>query len=419
MIRKADTELDEAVSLDEEMQLFVNDQEAFLVQRHKRFLVIANDGNTELVCHCPNPGRLIEFIFPGALLILEKRRCDAQKKYKNQEAVPVSHAKTTWTVGGIYHHDGIVPLFAARANQAAEKLILRKLIPGLRKIQREYSIGDSRFDFLGIDADGQRHLIEVKACSLVEHGRAMFPDAPSTRALKHLEELATLIPKGYCCHVLFVIVHGNPVCFIPNLHTDPAFAAGLSKYGVAVGADPCIAGDKVQIHAALLHCNKDGKAVLAALHVPVDLGHGGLAERDSGNYLMLLEIPEQKNIVVGSLGSFTFAAGWYVYTGSAQKNLSHRIKRHLRKIRKKTHWHLDYLTPHTRSIQALPIMSYRNLECDLAQSLHTLGGVPIPGFGCSDCNCESHLFYFAKPPMENWNFVETLLRYRHVEGLKK
>jgi sugar fermentation stimulation protein A len=121
---------------------------------------------------------------------------------------------------------------------------------------------------------------------------------------------------------------------------------------------------------------------------------------------------------VGSLGTIAFKQGWYVYAGSARKNLSQRINRHLRKVRKQRHWHVDYLTPCAGKLKALPILSYRNLECDLAADLEELGGKPVPGFGCSDCHCGSHLYYFAKAPMGNRDFVAMLLRYRHVDGLK-
>ena len=402
---------------DPQVRLFTNDREGIFLRRPNRFLIIIQDGDEELACHCPNPGRLLEFLFPGVRMILEKRPLHQDRG--TSAGKTASKPKTNWTIGGVYYRNRVVPLFAARANRAAEGLILRKIIPGLRELHAEYTVGSSRFDFMGLDGENRRHLIEVKACSLVENRVAMFPDAPSTRALKHLEELATLTNQGYYGHVLFVIVHGNPQVFIPNLHTDPFFAAGLSRYGIA--ADPpdedssgivSPGARKVQIHASLLRCTPQGEALLATPYVPVDLRHGALAESNQGNYLILLEVPEEKSVQVGSLGICTFVPGWYVYTGSAQKHLSHRVNRHLRKIRKHQHWHIDYLTPHTRAIKALPIMSYQNRECELARSLHALGGKAIPGFGCSDCRCKSHLFYFADPPMGNRIFVELLLRYR-------
>jgi sugar fermentation stimulation protein A len=401
--------------------LFRNDLEAVFVRRPNRFLIIAKDGNREIPCHCPNPGRLIEFFgfrdyaIPGIRLILEKRSAAPAAKTK---------AKTAFTVAGLYYRGGVVPFFSARANIAAKALILPEIIPRLREVHPEFTLGNSRFDFLCIDDRGQRHLVEVKACSLIEYGTAMFPDAPSERALKHLEELAALSARGYCCHILFVIVHGKPGVFIPNLHTDPRFAAALSRYGTAANPpagttrkNGKTAGGPVKIHAALLRCGRDGGAVLADPAVPVDLSHGELAAGDGGNYLIILAIPEPCRADTGSLGTLFFQAGWYVYAGSARKNLSKRMGRHLRKRGKQKHWHLDYLCPLAKTIRALPILTYQNRECDLAAALKALGGKGVPGFGSSDCRCESHLYYFKNRPEGNRDFVDLLFRFRHAEGL--
>jgi sugar fermentation stimulation protein A len=401
------------------LSLFRNDREAVFVERPNRFLIIAGDrrdgednrkegggsednsgdGKAGIPCHCPNPGRLIEFFgyrgsdIPGARLILEKRE-------------PGSGARTRWTAAAVYHQGGVVPLFSARANRAAEKLVLGEIIPGLREIQPEFTLGNSRFDFLCVDRRGNRHLVEVKACSLVEHGVAMFPDAPSERALKHLKELAAA--RDYNCHILFAILHGEPEVFIPNLHTDPQFAAALMACGEK----------DVHIHACLLRSDPEGKTRLVQARVPVDLSHGKLAEADSGSYLIMLRLPQARTIETGALGPLRYEAGWYIYAGSARKNLSHRVKRHLRRVRKKRHWHIDYLSPFAEQIDAYPIYSYRNLECRLAGALKNLGGRGIPRFGSSDCPCESHLFYFPEAPLKNPAFLELLLRFRHQEALK-
>ena len=387
----------------DKVQLFSNDLEAIFLRRPNRFLIMAENEGKEILCHCPNPGRLSELLFPGTTLILEKH-----------------DGGTGWTAAALKREEplrtknygsGIVPLYASRANKAAEALILSRIIPGLSDIRREYKAGGSRFDFLCTGSGGKRHLVEVKACSLVEHGVAMFPDAPSLRALKHLEELDRLSREGYECHVLFVIMHGRPRSFIPNLHTDPAFAKALCRY---------VAGGGVQAHTALLRCGEDGWATLVEKEIPLRLDPSleSLAASGGGNYLIFLEIPEECAISVGSLGMITIKAGWYVYSGSARKNLYLRIARHQRKMRKQKHWHLDYLTPRARTIKSFPVLTSGNLECDLAADLHKLGGIGISGFGCSDCRCKSHLFFFPGPPLENRDFSDMLFRYRHVEFLK-
>jgi sugar fermentation stimulation protein A len=387
------------------MRLFSPDKKAVFVSRPNRFLIIAESpakgrGSGErFVCHCPNPGRLTECLFPGTELILEKRK-------------EAGAAKTLWTAAALRHQGNVVPLFASRANLAAQELVLETIIPGLREVQPEAAPGDSRFDFLCTGKKGERHLVEVKACSLVEYGTAMFPDAPSSRALKHLEELASLSGEGYNCHILFVILHGKPEVFVPNLHTDPAFAAALGRF--CGGKRPAVAA-----HAVLLRCGEDGTAELTDPAVPVDLSYSALAASDAGNYLILLELTASRRVETGALGTVGFKKGWYVYSGSARKNLSARISRHLRKGRKKKHWHIDYLTPYAGRLKALPVMSCRNLECELAGDLARLGGKPVEGFGSSDCRCTSHLFYFPDPPLSGRAFTEMLFRYRHVEGLKR
>jgi len=373
--------------------LFHAHREAAYLRRPNRFLVIARaaDGE-ELACHCPNPGRMLELLLPGAPLILERRH---------------PGTKTGWTVVATRFRGAVVPLFSARTNLIAQKLLIPHLIPDLQELRAEYAVGASRFDFFARDGAGVRHLIEVKACSLVADGVAMFPDAPSERARRHLEELAALAGQGYRCHVLFVIVHGEPDRFMPNPHTDPAFALALSR-----------CAPRVDLQAVLIGVEGDGAGRVLRREVPVDLAAAAAAGENRGSYLVLLEIPATVTVEVGALGSLVFPAGWYVYAGSARRNLKQRLARHLRRVRKRTHWHLDYLTPQAGKMIGLPIASGENLECGLARAMAKAGGVGVAGFGCSDCSCDSHLYRFDGPPLENPAFVDLLLRFRHREAFR-
>ena len=354
----------------------------------------------EVACHCPNPGRLLEFVIPGTELILERRSgADSGRKTG-------TGPKTAWTAVAVRYRDRVVPLFSARANTVVQRGVIPRLFPEAQQIQAEYTLGDSRFDFMVRDRDGTINLIEVKACSLVEEGIAMFPDAPSERAVKHIEELAKLTESGYRCHILFVIVHGNAERFIPNLHTDPAFAAALTRVAAAI-----------QVHAVTLEADEKGRGRIINMNVSVDLRYGTLAEENRGSYLIVLELPAPVQVEVGSLGNIGFKAGWYVYSGSAQKNLAQRVARHLRHVRKQPHWHLDYLTGHAGKLVGLPVASYDNLECELAAQLRDIGGEGVPRFGSSDCSCGSHLYYFATPPLKNRDFLAVLFYFRHRRAL--
>jgi len=109
-----------------------------------------------------------------------------------------------------------------------------------------------------------------------------------------------------------------------------------------------------------------------------------------GAYLLVLEMKTDSSVRIGALGTMVFNKGWYVYVGSAMNGLEQRLQRHLRK-QKKIHWHIDYLLQHASLHHIFYKEHHEKEECSIAtfcrQSLEI-----IPGFGCSDCRCPSHLF---------------------------
>jgi Uri superfamily endonuclease len=110
-----------------------------------------------------------------------------------------------------------------------------------------------------------------------------------------------------------------------------------------------------------------------------------------GTYLLVMELGKDTSIMVGKHGFVHFQKGCYAYVGSALNGLDQRIRRHLR-TKKKTHWHIDYLLPFTEVIGIFYIECARREECRVSRVFERNFTV-IPGFGCSDCSCESHLFY--------------------------
>jgi Uri superfamily endonuclease len=125
---------------------------------------------------------------------------------------------------------------------------------------------------------------------------------------------------------------------------------------------------------------------------------------DNGYYSLLIRLHDALKIDVGALGEYLFPAGFYIYAGSARKNLKARISRHQRKKKKKLHWHIDYLLaqPEARiqDVYTYPLSS--GDECSLIKKLKKAKGskVIVPGFGSSDCkkHCGSHLIYFPQLP---------------------
>jgi len=121
---------------------------------------------------------------------------------------------------------------------------------------------------------------------------------------------------------------------------------------------------------------------------------------DKGLYCLVLENPGC-TVRVGALGEIAFRGGWHVYVGSAlgSGGLA-RLERHRRLATardKQPKWHIDYLlvNPAFRLASAVSATTGERLECRLAAAI---GGKGIPAFGCSDCDCPSHLFFFPRDP---------------------
>ena len=103
------------------------------------------------------------------------------------------------------------------------------------KIRPEYTYGNSRIDLYVEAEEGEKNrriLIEVKGVTLEERGVVRFPDAPSERAVKHVEELVRAVKEGYEAYVFFVIQMKGARYFTPNMDTHPAFGEALRRSSV-------------------------------------------------------------------------------------------------------------------------------------------------------------------------------------------
>jgi Uri superfamily endonuclease len=114
----------------------------------------------------------------------------------------------------------------------------------------------------------------------------------------------------------------------------------------------------------------------------------------TGVYCLIINLKEKSCIQIGKKGKILFEEGCYVYVGSALNSLPARIMRHLRQ-EKKLHWHIDYLLKNADSeiVDVIFTLTTQRLECQVADEL-SKQGIGVKKFGCSDCNCHSHLFYF-------------------------
>ncbi len=116
---------------------------------------------------------------------------------------------------------------------------------------------------------------------------------------------------------------------------------------------------------------------------------------DKGNYCLIIKMKDKASIKIGAKGIIDFKKGYYVYVGSALGTLSKRIKRHISDDKKK-HWHADYLLLDKNSEIKQVIYTYctEKIECSISGEINKDTCEYIEYFGCSDCKCNSHLYYF-------------------------
>jgi sugar fermentation stimulation protein A len=371
------------------VKLFENIIHARFVSRPNRFVVeCLLDGRT-VRAYLPNPGRLWELLFPGATLYVSRFPPSSERRLKYL-AVAVER-------------DGMpVMLHTHFTNTVAAKLIREGRILGLEGaeiVKPEHRIGSSRFDFL-LRKDRKDFLLEVKSCTLFHESLAMFPDAVSARATKHLLELSDLSKNGYSTGVLFIVHSPRARFFMPEHHTDLEFSRTLHDVK-----------DSVQVRAVSVEWKRDLTLGDAArdLEIPWDIVDR--ESHDRGSYIVVLKLSRDRRITVGGLGDVKFRKGYYLYAGSARRDLAQRLARHQR-LTKKHHWHIDHLREHAEYIAGIPIRTSADLECEVAGALSEISDWQVQGFGCSDCRCNSHLFGMAEDPFRMRRFSEILLHFR-------
>ncbi len=193
--------------------------EGTLVRRYKRFMADVKLRNHHLVtAHCPNSGSMKACSEPGKTV------------YLSRQNKPSRRLKYTWEI--IDMGTSLVGVNTMVPNRLTEAAVLAGEIPGLRgyeTVRREVKYdGNSRIDLLLI-RDGARCFVEVKNCTLVSEGLACFPDAVTSRGLKHLIALQNQVEKGHRSVMVYLIQRMDAVRFAPADHIDPAYGKELRK----------------------------------------------------------------------------------------------------------------------------------------------------------------------------------------------
>ena len=217
--------------------LYDNTLPGTFVRRLNRFTALVEiDGNEETV-HVKNTGRLEELLLPGAKVTLQKA-ADPERK-TGYDLISVYAPGLKWV-----NIDSLAP-------NALVKQVLESSSYDL--VKPEYSYGNSRIDFYMEEGD-RKFLCEVKGCTLAADRKAgigLFPDAPTERGVRHLQELARAAKEGFFCSIVFVIQMNGIHLVRPNHAAQPEFGQALreaAKTGVQIQYYSChVEADSIKI----------------------------------------------------------------------------------------------------------------------------------------------------------------------------
>ena len=185
------------------------------LSRPNRFIAQVNiNGITETV-HVKNTGRCKELLTDNAKVLCQH--------FAN------TNRKTAYDLISVYKGDRLINMDSQAPNKVFKEFLEKNILfENIEIIKPECKYQNSRFDFYVKTAD-KEIFIEVKGVTLEENGVVLFPDAPTERGIKHLNELVTAKNNGYDAYVVFVVQMENVKYFTPNSKTHKAFAQALSN----------------------------------------------------------------------------------------------------------------------------------------------------------------------------------------------
>jgi sugar fermentation stimulation protein A len=199
------------------------------VKRDNRFRATVTVAGQQVWAHVPNSGRLRELFTPGRPVWLSPAGDPARK--------------TAFDLRLVDYAGTLVSVDARLPNTLLAEALAERRLPGLAypDIRREVPLGNSRLDFR-LSGPAEVCWLETKSVTLVTEGLAQFPDAPTARGRRHLEELIEVKATGDRAVVVFVVQRSDAHRFTPHQEADPLFASGLAlaaAAGVEIRAFTC------------------------------------------------------------------------------------------------------------------------------------------------------------------------------------
>ena len=203
--------------------------------RPNRFIAHVEIDGAFRICHVKNTGRCKELLVPGC-------RVWCQKAQNPQR-------KTLYDLIAVQKGERLINMDSQAPNIAAGEWLLSGGLGEISQLKAEYTHGDSRFDFSFLK-DGKRCFLEVKGVTLENDGVCAFPDAPTTRGVKHINGLISAVKEGFGAYILFVIQMPDVKYLHPNDRTDPAFGDALraaADAGVQLLAMDCTVTENTMV----------------------------------------------------------------------------------------------------------------------------------------------------------------------------
>lgn len=207
---------------------YENIVEGIFLSRPNRFIAKVEIAGQEETVHVKNTGRCKELLIPGVTVYLQHFASTTRK--------------TKYDLIAVTKGELLINMDSQAPNKVVQEWLQKEQPFGeLTYLKPEYTYGKSRVDFY-LEMGERKMLVEVKGVTLENNGVVLFPDAPTERGLKHIDELRQALAKGYEAAIVFVVQMDKAGYFTPNRATQPAFAEALREAqatGVKVLAYTC------------------------------------------------------------------------------------------------------------------------------------------------------------------------------------
>ena len=212
-------------------------EEGRFLERPNRFIAYVEMLGKKETVHVKNTGRCAELLVPGATVYVQKA------------ADP--NRKTQWDLIAVQKGERVVNMDSQVPNKVVEEWIRKgNLFPNATLIRPETTYGNSRFD-LYVEEGDRKIFMEIKGVTLEDNGVVRFPDAPTERGVKHVEELVKAVKDGYEAYLFFVVQMEGVKYLAPNRVTHAAFGEAVDiakENGVNILAYECqVEKDRIEI----------------------------------------------------------------------------------------------------------------------------------------------------------------------------